>query len=259
MPGRSRWCVAAPGEGPSERAPGPVRLGQMPDCVAGEQRPTVSALGRRARPPSWFGARRKVGSGVIDPLRQLPVPTPTHAPPRAGRRLDDRPDPGASCRRSSPRPRSPSSAAPAAATSSTPDPNVTYSIPAIGASGAAVVVAPHGVYATISGARWINTTGSTGDDQASSQTTEYSITFSLPAGFSGPSITVQLVADNAGTVLLNGVQIGQQPQVDTSRQLQHDLDVHQRHRRELPRRLEHADHRERRLRQHRTASTSRPS
>ncbi len=98
----------------------------------------------------------------------------------------------------------------------TPDPNVTYSIPAIGASGAAVVVAPHGVYAAISGARWINTTGSTNDDQASSQTAEYSIPFSLPAGFSGASITVQLVTDNAGTVLLNGVQIGQQPQIDTA-------------------------------------------
>jgi hypothetical protein len=98
----------------------------------------------------------------------------------------------------------------------TPDPNVTYAIPSIPASGAAVIVAPHGVYASISGARWINTTGNTGDDQASGRTTDYSIPFSLPAGFSAASITVQVLTDNAGTVLLNGVQIGQQPQVDTS-------------------------------------------
>lgn len=98
----------------------------------------------------------------------------------------------------------------------TPDPNVTYSIPAIPASGAAVLVAPHGVYAAIPGARWINTTGSTVDDQGSGQTTEYSIPFSLPSGFSAPSIEVQLLTDNAGTVFLNGVQIGQQPQMDTS-------------------------------------------
>jgi hypothetical protein len=98
----------------------------------------------------------------------------------------------------------------------TPDPNVTYAIPSIPASGAAVIVAPHGVYASISGARWINTTGSTNDDQGSGRTTAYSIDFSLPAGFSSPSISVQLLTDNAGTVLLNSTQIGQQPQIDTS-------------------------------------------
>ncbi len=98
----------------------------------------------------------------------------------------------------------------------TADPNVTYSIPAIGASGPAWIVPPHGVYASITGARWINTTGSTVDDQGSGQTAEYSIPFSLPTGFSSPSISVQLVTDNAGTVLLNDVQIGQQPQIDTS-------------------------------------------
>ena len=97
----------------------------------------------------------------------------------------------------------------------TADPNVTYSIPATGATGPAVLFAPHRLYAAISGARWINTSGSTGDDQASRQTARYSIPFDLPAGFSSPSISVQLLADNAGTVLLNGVQIGQQPQVDT--------------------------------------------
>jgi hypothetical protein len=94
------------------------------------------------------------------------------------------------------------------------DPNVTYSIPATGATGPAVIVSPNEAYAAISGARWINTTGSTGGDQASGHTTSYSIPFNLPVGSSAPSISVEVLADNAGTVVLNGVQIGQQPQVD---------------------------------------------
>jgi hypothetical protein len=98
----------------------------------------------------------------------------------------------------------------------TSDPNVTYAIPAIGASGAAHLVAPSGVYGSIAGARWINTTGTTGSDQGTIHTTNYSISFSLPAGFVAPSIAVQLLADNAGTALLNGVQIGQQPQANVS-------------------------------------------
>jgi hypothetical protein len=96
----------------------------------------------------------------------------------------------------------------------TADPNVTYAIPATGATAAAVLVEPNEAYAAISGARWINTTGSTGGDQASGHTTSYSIPFDLPDGFSAPSITVEVLADNAGTVVLNGVQIGQQPQAD---------------------------------------------
>jgi hypothetical protein len=97
----------------------------------------------------------------------------------------------------------------------TPDPSVTYSIPAIGATGAAVITRPNGGYGAITGARWINTTGSTGIDQSTILSTDYSTTFSLPAGFAGPSISVQVLADNAATVFLNGVQIGQQPQVDS--------------------------------------------
>jgi hypothetical protein len=96
------------------------------------------------------------------------------------------------------------------------DPNVTYAIAATGATGPAIIVSPNEAYAAISGARWINTTGSTGGDQASGRTVGYSIPFSLPVGFSAPSITVQVLADNAGTAVLNGVQIGQQPQADIS-------------------------------------------
>ena len=93
----------------------------------------------------------------------------------------------------------------------TPDPNVAYSIPVIGASGAAIIRNISGGYGTISGTRWINTTGSTGIDQSTILSTDYSTTFSLPAGFADPSITIQLMADNAGTVFINGVQFGQQP------------------------------------------------
>jgi hypothetical protein len=97
------------------------------------------------------------------------------------------------------------------------DPNVTYQI-AGGASGDAYTVAPQVSYGTpFPGSHWINTTGSTGCDQAcgngsGSLTTAYSMTFTLTAGYASPSISGQVYADDAATVYLNGNQIGQQPQ-----------------------------------------------
>ena len=90
--------------------------------------------------------------------------------------------------------------------------SVSYSIPSIPAAGAAVLVSPDSLYGSIPGARWINTTGATGGDQGSNMTTVYSVPFTLPPGFSSPSISVHALADNAATVLINDVQIGQQPQ-----------------------------------------------
>jgi len=99
------------------------------------------------------------------------------------------------------------------------DPNVTYAITG-GTTGNAVTVAPQASYGTpFPGSRWINTTGSTGCDQACGGpghplNTDYSMTFELPPGFSSPSLSIQVYADDAATVYLNGKtnQVGQQPQ-----------------------------------------------
>ncbi len=57
---------------------------------------------------------------------------------------------------------------------------------------------------------WINRTGND-SDEGNDHTTTYQTTFTLPA-LSAASIDVQVMADNAATVYLNDVQIGQQPQ-----------------------------------------------
>ena len=96
-------------------------------------------------------------------------------------------------------------------------PSVTYRI-AGGATGNAFTVAPQVSYgAPFAGSHWINTTGSTGCDQACGSpghalATAYSMTFTLPPGASAPAISIQVYADDAATVLLNGHQFGQQPQ-----------------------------------------------
>ena len=97
------------------------------------------------------------------------------------------------------------------------DPSVTYRI-AGGATGNAFTVAPQVSYgAPFADSHWINTTGSTGCDQACGSpghalATAYSMTFTLPPGASAPAISIQVYADDAATVLLNGHQFGQQPQ-----------------------------------------------
>jgi hypothetical protein len=106
-----------------------------------------------------------------------------------------------------------------------PDPNVTYSI-AGGATGQAVTVTPQASYGVpVAGSRWINTTGATGCDQAcgapgSPLATAYSMVFTLPPGFASPSLSISVLADDAATVLLNGHQVGQQPQNKGSKNYQ---------------------------------------
>jgi hypothetical protein len=95
----------------------------------------------------------------------------------------------------------------------TPDPIVKYAIVG-GSSGQARIVAPNVAYAIIPGTRWVNTTGLTTCDQACNKTTNYTVSFALPGCYAAPSITVQISADNAATLLLNGTQFGQQPQSD---------------------------------------------
>jgi hypothetical protein len=90
----------------------------------------------------------------------------------------------------------------------------TYSIVG-GSSGQAKIVSANAAYGLIPGTRWVNTTGSNlPGDQATNKTTNYVVSFALPAGYSSPSIAVNVFADNAATVFLNGTQIGQQPQSD---------------------------------------------
>ncbi len=92
---------------------------------------------------------------------------------------------------------------------------VTYSIPSLSLSGTtAIIASPNGAWhAAIGSSRWINPTGNWAYSGSLNRTTSYATTFTLPA-FSSASITVQVLADNAATLYLNGTQIGQQPQSD---------------------------------------------
>jgi len=93
----------------------------------------------------------------------------------------------------------------------TPDPVTTYSIPSA-RQGSAVIMVPVPSYASIPGTRWVNTSGFyDSPDQGSSQTTTYTVHFTLPTDFVSPSITVQVLADNEAVVSLNGTEIGRQP------------------------------------------------
>ena len=66
-----------------------------------------------------------------------------------------------------------------------------------------------GFYAVIPGTHYINRNPvNSGPDNT---VTRYRTMFVLPSGFSNPSLTVQVHADNVATLFLNGSQIGQQP------------------------------------------------
>jgi hypothetical protein len=93
----------------------------------------------------------------------------------------------------------------------TPDPIVKYAIVG-GSSGQARIVSPNAAYGIIPGTRWVNTSGLASPDQAFLKTTNYSVSFALPDCYASPSIKVQILADNAATLFINGAQFGQQPQ-----------------------------------------------
>ena len=76
------------------------------------------------------------------------------------------------------------------------------------ASGVSTVTGPgtvvsgaNGAYGVIPGATWITATGATGTADA------FSVTFTLPAGYSNAQLTGSFFADNWATVWLNGVLI----------------------------------------------------
>ena len=76
----------------------------------------------------------------------------------------------------------------------------------------AFIVPRHPLYSLIPGTNYISSSAdSTGFPFT---TVRYRTTFQLPEGFSGPSITVDIHADNAATIFLNGTQIGQQTQAE---------------------------------------------
>ena len=82
----------------------------------------------------------------------------------------------------------------------------------------AFVVDPHPDYDTITGTQWISHSPD-GLGQPNDVET-YFAEFELPAGFTNPSITVDIHADNVATIFLNGDQIGQQPPGEISENFQ---------------------------------------
>ena len=78
----------------------------------------------------------------------------------------------------------------------------------------AYIVAPHSEYHVIPGTQYINRNPDLSGPLFAA--TRYRTSFELPAGFSEPALTVDVHADNVATVFLNGVQIGQQPFVETA-------------------------------------------
>ena len=76
----------------------------------------------------------------------------------------------------------------------------------------AIIINPHSLYSTIPGTRWVS--DPTAGSSRQHTTTIFQTTFELPAGFQTPSITVEVHADNAATVLLNGTEIGAQPEAE---------------------------------------------
>ena len=94
-----------------------------------------------------------------------------------------------------------------------PDPANNYSLNGGATFQPAIVSTPTGNYDVIPGTGWISV--SMNGSGAAFTTTLYRTTFVLPAGFSSPSLQINVFADNAATVFLNGVQFGQQPQIET--------------------------------------------
>ena len=76
----------------------------------------------------------------------------------------------------------------------------------------AYVVEPMPNYHIIPGTRYISATAS--GNGFPQQSVLYRTTFQLPAGFSNPSLMLDIHADNAATIRLNGNQIGQQVEAE---------------------------------------------
>ena len=74
----------------------------------------------------------------------------------------------------------------------------------------ASVIAPLPEYATLPGTAWVSRAAPFG-----AEVVHYRIRFTLPAAFAETELAVTLHADGAARVLLNGTELGAQPQIDT--------------------------------------------
>lgn len=92
-----------------------------------------------------------------------------------------------------------------AATQLTLDGGATWQSAAIGAAQPS--------YAVIPGTRYVGRNASL--SSPADVNTRYRTVFALPAGFRNPSLALQVHADNAATIYLNGSLVGQQPQLET--------------------------------------------
>ena len=80
------------------------------------------------------------------------------------------------------------------------------------------IVFPHPSYSVIPGTNYINKNADISGEEFTN--THYRATFQLCAGFTNPSLILNVHADNVATVFLNGVQFGQQPFAEISENFQ---------------------------------------
>ena len=71
------------------------------------------------------------------------------------------------------------------------------------------IISPNGAWSgPISGTKYVNCAFSDSDDCGENKTLRYRQSFTLPLGFTAPSLRIDVHADNDATVYLNGTQIG---------------------------------------------------
>ena len=91
----------------------------------------------------------------------------------------------------------------------TRDPNTTFSTNNGATFANAYINSPIGIYSSMPGANWI---GVQANGYGPDLTTNiYRTTFTLPAGFTAPSLSISILADDQAVVFLNGSFIGAQP------------------------------------------------
>ena len=90
----------------------------------------------------------------------------------------------------------------------TRDPNTTFSADNGATFTNAFINGPIGLYSTMPGANWIGVQADGyGPDL---KTNIFRTTFTLPAGFTSPSLSISILADDQAVVFLNGFFIGAQ-------------------------------------------------
>ena len=96
------------------------------------------------------------------------------------------------------------------------DPYASAQLPGVTFPYAAYVITPNGAYSPIAGASWIGPYPQSGSLQNTTHDAQYTLERQIvvPENSTPTTLSVRLLADNAVTVYLDGVQFGQQPQVD---------------------------------------------